>query len=346
MQLQGSGESVMDGTTYSTLEVRVRAVRAVLSGLSVVAVAHAYQTDRTTVHRWLKRFHESETEDSLQRRPTSGRPRKLSSLDEHDLKNIVLSPATQFGFETDLWTVRRLCTVLWEQFNESISEDTVWRRLREAGLTWQVPERQYFQADLAQRAEWMDEILPEIRRAVANLGAILYCQDEASVALTPFLGRTWAERAHPRKVLVTGSRASVAAMSALSPRGRLVFQLHQKRIASPEVIAFLGQLLKQHPRRHVVVVMDQAPPHTSKKTMAYITSQRRLYVFYLPKYSPDWNPDEKVWNHLKNHELKAHRAKNKQELYDLTQRKLESMSQNKDLLQGLYFRCCVAELLR
>jgi len=135
-------------------------------------------------------------------------------------------------------------------------------------------------------------------------------------------------------------------MSALSPRGRLVFQLHQKRIASPEVIAFLGQLLKHHPRRHVVVVMDQAPPHTSKKTMAYITSQRRLYVFYLPKYSPDWNPDEKVWNHLKNHELKAHRAKNKQELYDLTQRKLESMSQNKDLLQGLYFRCCVAELLR
>src|ERR1700686_2271239 len=76
-----------------------------------------------------------------------------------------------------------------------------------------------------------------------------------------------------------------AAMSALSPRGRLVFQLHQKRIASPEVIAFLGQLLKHHPRRHVVVVMDQAPPHTSKKTMAYITSQRRLYVFYLPKYS-------------------------------------------------------------
>jgi transposase len=215
----------MEGTTYSTFEVRVRAVRAVLSGMSVVAVAHAYQTDRTTVHRWLQRFHESETEDSLQRRATSGRPRKLSSLDEQDLKDIVLAPASQFGFETDLWTVRRLCTVLWDQFKESVSEDTVWRRLREAGLTWQVPERQYFQADPAQRAEWMDKILPQIRRTVATQQAILYCQDEASVALTPLLGRTWAERAHPRKLLVTGSRASVAALSALSPRGRLVFQL-------------------------------------------------------------------------------------------------------------------------
>jgi transposase len=92
--------------------------------------------------------------------------------------------------------------------------------------------------------------------------------------------------------------------------------------------------------------MDQARPHTSKKTKEYIDSQPRLHVFYLPPYSPDWNPDEKVWNHLKNHELKAHRAKNKQELYELTKRKLVAMSKNEDLLQGLYFRCCVAELLR
>ena len=70
-------------------------------------------------------------------------------------------------------------------------------------------------------------------------------------------------------------------------------------------------MLKHHPRRHLVVVMDQAPPHTSKKTRAFIDSQRRLHVFYLPKYSPDWNPDEKVWNHLKHHELKGHQAKTK-----------------------------------
>jgi transposase len=64
---------------------------------------------------------------------------------------------------------------------------------------------------------------------------------------------------------------------------------------------------------------------------------------YLPKYSPDWNPDEKVWNHLKHHELKGHQAKTKEELQTLTQRKLETMSKNPALLKGLYFRCCVAD---
>ncbi|NLS93437.1 MAG: hypothetical protein GXX96_14865 [Planctomycetaceae bacterium] len=44
----------------------------------------------------------------------------------------------------------------------------------------------------------------------------------------------------------------------------------------------------------LVVVTDQAPPHVSKRTKAYIASQPRLHVFHLPKYSPDRNPDEKV----------------------------------------------------
>ena len=132
-------------------------------------------------------------------------------------------------------------------------------------------------------------------------------------------------------------------MSAISRRGHLVFRLHEKRIASAEVIDFLRQMLKHHPQRHLVVVMDQAPPHVSRKTKAFISSQRRLHVFHLPSYSPDWNPDEKVWNHLKHHELKTHQAKTKDELKTLTHRKLQAMSKNRSLLRGLYFRCCVAD---
>ena len=92
--------------------------------------------------------------------------------------------------------------------------------------------------------------------------------------------------------------------------------------------------------------MDQARPHTSKLTRAFIESQKRLHVFYLPPYSPDWNPDEKVWNHLKWQELKSHQAKTKEELKELTQTKLLTISNNPSLLRGIYFRCCVADFLK
>jgi transposase len=335
----------MEGQGYSTLEVRVRAVNAVRGGMTVGQAAQAHGVDRTTLHRWLRR-HSDEGEAGLQRRPVSGRPRKLPSINGYNLKRIVMAPASRYGFETDLWTVSRVHAVLVDRFNDDVSEDTVWRRLREIGLTWQTPERQYFEADPEVRRRWQEETIPAIRETLRKNRGILYCEDEASVCLTPLLGKTWAERGKPRKVPVTGGRASIAAMSAISPKGRLVFQLHQKRITSVEVIDFLKQLLRHHPGRHVVVVMDQAKPHTSRMTQAFIEGRKRLHVFYLPPYSRDWNPDEKVWNHLKNHELKAHRATNKDELYKLTEEKLETMSDDPDLLQGLYFRCCVAELLR
>jgi transposase len=220
----------------------------------------------------------------------------------------------------------------------------VWRRLREAGLTYQKPEREYYEIDEQARQQWLRYEVPRIRRAVRENRAILYFQDESNVSLTAFLGKTWAPCGETPRAKVTGKRGGVAAMSAISRRGQLLFRLHDKRIASAEVVAFLEQMLKHHPGRHLVVVMDQAPPHTSQQTTRFVESQRRLHVFYLPKYSPDWNPDEKVWNHLKHHELKSHQAKTKAELKHLTHRKLKHMADDPHLIRGLFFRCCVADL--
>jgi transposase len=327
---------------YSTYELRVRAVAAVTDGLPVGEVAQAYSIDRVTLFRWVTR-HSKNGLDGLQRKSGSGRPRLLSALDQSALLDIVLQPATAFGFETDLWTIRRLHHVVQEVHHTTISQDTIWRRVRDAGLTYQKPERQYFQLDEKAREEWMRTVAPAIRRSVKKLKALLYFQDEANVSLTAFLGKTWAPRGHTPRQKVTGKRGGVAAMSAINGRGRLLFKLLEKRINSDDVIAFLGQMLRHHHRRHLVVVMDQAPPHTSGKTMDYIAAQPRLHVYHLPKYSPDWNPDEKVWNHLKHQELKSHQAKSKEELKAMTQNKLEHMAKSPSLLRGIFFRCCVAE---
>ena len=52
--------------------------------------------------------------------------------------------------------------------------------------------------------------------------------------------------------------------------------------------------LSNHKRRHLVVVMDQAPCHTSKMVKKFIESKKRLHVFFLPPKSPEYNPDEQV----------------------------------------------------
>ena len=256
---------------FSTFEVRIRAVHAVERGWTVSAAADAFDISRRTLHRWLSRRQEGGAA-GLERRLGSGRPRKLEELDEGELRAIVLQPASTFGFETDLWTVGRLHRVIQDRHQIAISRDTVWRRLREAGLTYQKPEREYYEVDEEARQKWRRYEVPKIRKCVEKHGAILYFQDESNVSLTAFLGKTWAPRGQTPKARVTGKRGGVAAMSAISKPGHLLFRLLEKRIASAEVVEFLSQMLKHHPRRHLVVVMDQARPHTSKTTKAYIES--------------------------------------------------------------------------
>ena len=333
----------MSEGSHLTADVRVRASRAVLDGMSVGDVATAFSVNRRTVSRWLIRYRD-QGNVGLDRKTGSGRPRKLEEVNEDKLREIVLQGAISFGFETDLWTVGRLRRVIQDEFRVVLSKNTVWRRLRDAGLTYQKPEREYYEIDEASRKKWLRYEVPKIRRTIKKHNAILYFQDESNISLTAFLAKTWAPIGQTPKANVTGKRAGVAATSAISNGGQLLFRLVDKRISSTEVIEFLTQMLRHHGSRHLVVVMDRAPPHTSKKTCDWIKSRENLHVFHLPKYSPDWNPDEKVWNHLKHQELASHQAKNKAELKQLARRKLQSMAKRPSLMRGIFYRCCVAEL--
>ena len=161
---------------YSTYDLRVRAVRAVIDGgMTVTDVAQAYGTDRSTIHRWLNRF-DADGETGLVRKPVPGRPRKLAGLDSDTLLDMVLAPASEFGYETDFWTTRRLIQVIGSEFGVVLSKRTVLRRLHEAGLSYQKPEREYFELSEEERADWRRTELPRIRRAVRKYRAILYFQ--------------------------------------------------------------------------------------------------------------------------------------------------------------------------
>src|SRR4029450_11304246 len=70
-------------------------------------------------------------------------------------------------------------------------------------------------------------------------------------------------------------------------------------VNSDVFIEFLKRLLVGA-KRAVFLIVDRGPAHISKKTKAFVaTLGSRLKLVYLPAYSPDRNPDELVWKHLK-----------------------------------------------
>ena len=53
-------------------------------------------------------------------------------------------------------------------------------------------------------------------------------------------------------------------------------------------------------KRTIFLIVDRGPAHRAKKTKAFVeTLGGKLSLFFLPPYSPDRNPDELAWKHLK-----------------------------------------------
>lgn len=325
-------------------QIKVSAVKAVLKGISVIEVSKLYDRNRATIYTWLNKYHEKNRSACLKTKKRSGRPRKFDQVNLSQIKEDLLRPASKFGFETDFWTSRRLVQHLKKNFKLNVSMPTMWRRLREAKLTYQKPERRYYETDIKEQNNWLKKILPKIKIAQKKFKAILYFEDESNIRLTPVIGKTWAPRGKTPLRKGTGNRGSIAAMSAISSSGNLLFTLHQEKITSVEVILFLKQMLDHHPKRHLIVVMDQAKTHVSDIVKIFVENQKRLHVFYLPTRSPKLNPDEYVWNHLKNEELKDHQAKTIKDLQKASREKLHKMSKDPRLIRGIFFRCKHAKI--
>ncbi len=81
------------------------------------------------------------------------------------------------------------------------------------------------------------------------------------------------------------------------------FRLFPGAIRSPQIIEFLGHLLRHIPGK-LLIVWDGLPAHRSRAVWEFVRQQRgRLWLEFLPGYAPELNPSEYIWGHLKQHEI-------------------------------------------
>src|SRR5262249_40203531 len=73
---------------------------------------------------------------------------------------------------------------------------------------------------------------------------------------------------------------------------------------SLDSVVFLQHLLP-HVSEKLLVIWDGSPIHQGHvRTFLAAGGARQIHVARLPPYAPDLNPDEGVWHHLKNVEMR------------------------------------------
>ena len=67
---------------------------------------------------------------------------------------------------------------------------------------------------------------------------------------------------------------------------------------SKKPVNFFGT--RSSAKRAIFLIVDRGPAHAARKTRAFVESLNgSVRLFYLPPYSPNRNPNELVWKHLK-----------------------------------------------
>ena len=323
--------------SHDTLEeIRIRAVQQVEAGESPEAVIKALGFNRSQIYTWLALYREGGY-DALKKKVAKGREPKLSGKQLQQLYEIITSKnPTQLNFEFALWTRSMIRELIRDEFRVKLSDVSVGRLLRKMGLSPQRPLRRAYQQDPARIQEWKETAYPEIQKEAKKVGADIYFGDESAIRSDHHSGTTWAPVGETPIVEKTGARFGVNVVSAISPKGQLRFMTFTGSMNADKFIEFLKRLMT-NVKKPIFLILDGHRVHTSKKVKQFVSDTNgKLRIFILPPYSPQLNPDEWVWNWLKDHKLGKLAIKGPDQFRNQVKRFMNQLQKSKDILLGFF----------
>jgi len=144
-----------------------------------------------------------------------------------------------------------------------------------------------------------EEGYPHIKAMAREVGADIYFGDAAHMRSDHHAGRTWGRKVKRRLSRRRRPSRDEFDIGDHFARPHAVHAYREGRRQRRCVIEFLKRLAIGA-KRAIFLIVDRGPAHIAKKTRAFVESLNgALRLFYLPPYSPDRNPDELVWKHLK-----------------------------------------------
>jgi transposase len=322
---------------HQTLEdMRIRAVKSVQNGKSPEDVAVIFDVHRTAVYKWLALYRDGGW-SALKSKPTPGAKPKIDGKKmEWVFDTVTQKNPQQMKFEFALWTREMIQKLIKDKFGIRLSLKAVGRLLGQLGLTCQKPLYKAIQKDQSLVKKWLKKIYPQIKTRAGKEKADIYFGDAAHIRSDHHAGKTWGVKGETPIVVTSGARFSFSLISAVSSRGLMRFMVTEGGVNSAVFIQFLKRLVTGA-KRKIFLIVDNGPSHISKKTKAFVASiSKKLELFYLPPYSPDLNPDELVWNHLKTNTVGRSTVTDKANFKKQVTRSMQSLQKNKNKVRSFF----------
>jgi len=208
------------------------------------------------------------------------------------------------------WTGVKLHGYLKEQLQIELGYSTTVRWLHELNFHLRVPQPW----PERQNEEERKTFLQELRALCADPQVELWFSDECGVEGDPRPRRRWVQPGKRRTVPYLGDHIRQNVIGAVAPQSGGLFSLIVDGVDTDVFQFYLDEMAKAVPPKEgmrQILILDNASWHKAARLQWH-----HFQVKYLPSYSPDFNPIERLWLRLKADWFWDFIARTPQELSD------------------------------
>jgi transposase len=219
------------------------------------------------------------------------------------LKATVQTTPTAAGIELANWNWKVVRQFVQARFGRVLSRSSCCNYLHRLGFVLKRPKKRLLKANTEKREAFVAAYVA-LRDEAQLSGAKIFFVDEAHFRADVEVRAKWVLRGQPALVDTSSPRFgekatyySAVCLETGEVEAMAMPVLGNTNAASS--VAFLQQLRAKHPGP-LVVIWDNGPAHHGPEIREYLTTpQLQLRLVALPGYSPDFNPDEAIWDWIR-----------------------------------------------
>lgn len=258
-------------------------------GSSIDELASILRISHATVYNYLNDFHKNQKIENL---PRGGRKPKLGDEQSQTLKKH-LSEVTYLK-------VKEICAYVRATFGVLMSRSGMTAWLHENRFVFKCPKKIPGKLNPEKQKEFLKEYKALKNRLLP--AEEIYFVDAVHPEHQSQASRGWIQKGEQKTLQSTGKQLRLHLAGALCLDGMKVITREYDTVDADAMIEFFKALEGSTEASKIYVILDNARSNKNKKLDEYLKTSR-IKLRYLPPYSPNLNPIERLWKIMRETKL-------------------------------------------
>jgi putative transposase len=284
---------------------RCTAIQMLLAGAGRDLVCNALLVTDRALRKWINQFNQSGVDGLIVKK----RPGRMAIIHDQQAAELAMLIDQPQQAQRTFWTAKAFHGYISSTYQIECSYATVVRFFHKQGFALKIPQPWSDKQDEQLR----ETFLHELRQLMDQHDIDIWYADESGFEGDPRPRKRWDKKGRKTRVTRNGGHLRMNVIGMVCPRTGQFFAIEASHSDTDTFQAFLEHAQKTvtFQRTTNVLILDNATWHRRKSTN-WLSWRPK----YLPPYSPDLNPIERIWLTMKARWFNNHVCKNEEQLLE------------------------------